>query len=61
MWANDECKENWIMTGLNAKSLSDKCTINEKGQMLIELGNEHYINWLIFKTMLLYSIRKTIE
>ena len=61
MWANDECKENRIMTGLNAKSLSDKCTINEKGQMLIELGNEHYINWLIFKTMLLYSIRKTIE
>ena len=45
MWANDECKENWIMTGSNAKSLSDKCTINEKGQMLIELGNEHYIGW----------------
>ena len=45
MWANDECKENWIMTGLNAKSLSDKCKINEKGQMLIELGNEHYIGW----------------
>ena len=45
MWANDECKENRIITGLNAKSLSDKCKINEKGQMLIELGNEHYIGW----------------
>ena len=47
MWANDEseCKENRIITGLNAKSLSDKCKINEKGKLLIELGNEHYTSW----------------
>ena len=43
MWANDECKENRIITELNAISLSDKCKINEKGQMLINFQNHAVI------------------